>query len=99
MDGIEACRPSEAARTLVTALAGTHGANVGAVANTGGVTALMWAAMKGHTATVTALAGTHGANLETVDISGLTALMWAAMKGHTATVTALKAFLHDRSHR
>ena len=49
----------------MNALAGTHGANVDAV-NRDGKTALMFAAMNGHTATVTALAGTHGANVDAV---------------------------------
>ena len=55
----------------------------------GGWTALMLAALNGHTATVTALAGTHGANVDAVDRFGRTALMLAAKHGHTATVTAL----------
>ena len=53
-------------------------------------TALMHAAMNGHTATVNLLAGTHGANVDTVDKNGRTALMHASRQGHTATVNALK---------
>ena len=40
-----------------------------------GKTALMYAAMNGHTDTVNALAGTHGANVDAVDHGGQTALM------------------------
>ena len=47
----------------VNALAGTHGANVDAVARNGW-TALMHASMNGHTDAVNALAGTHGANVD-----------------------------------
>ena len=55
-----------------------------------GLTALMLAAMDGHTATVNALAGTHGANVDAVDIEdGRTALMHAAKDGHTDIVNAL----------
>ena len=50
----------------VTALAGTHGADVHAVDRHYGGTALMRAAEHGHTDTVNALAGTHGANVDTV---------------------------------
>ena len=50
----------------VTALAGTHGADVEAV-NSDGKTATMWAAQYGHADTVNALAGTHGANVDAVD--------------------------------
>jgi len=62
--------------------------------NRGGVkkpgrTALMHAAMNGHTDTVNALAGKHNASVEVADDVGRTALMFAAMNGHTDTVDAL----------
>ena len=75
----------------VTALAGTHGANVDAV-NRDGRTALMRAANNGHTDTVNALARTHGAKVDAVDRWGKTALMLATEIRHTATVNALKGF-------
>lgn len=64
-----------------------------------GKTALMWAAMDGHTDTVTALVGTHGADVVAVDEYGWTALKHAAENGHRATVTALRAFLHPAHSR
>ena len=74
--------------SLLSSLAGTHGANVDAVARNGW-TALTIAAWNGHTAIVNALAGTHGANVDAVDRAGKTALMHAAERGHTDIVTAL----------
>ena len=53
----------------MNALAGTHGANVDAV-DRNGLTALMHAAMYGHTDTVNALAGTHGANVDAFNRRG-----------------------------
>ena len=54
-----------------------------------GKTALMYAAMNGHTDTVNALAGTHGANVDAVDNGDQTALMYAAWQGHTDIVNLL----------
>jgi hypothetical protein len=54
-----------------------------------GITALMLAALYGHTGTVNALAGTHNANVDAANEHGGTALMYAAGHGHTATVNAL----------
>jgi len=58
--------------------------------NHNGWTALMFAAMKGHTDTVNALAGTHNANVEAGTRHGWTALMLAATGRHTDTVNALR---------
>ena len=74
--------------SLISSLAGTHGANVDAVDEYGD-TALMIAAWNGHTAIVNTLAGTHGANVDARDRYGWTALMRAANNGHTDVVTAL----------
>ena len=49
--------------SLISSLAGTHGANVDAV-HRDGKTALMIAARNGHTDIVNALAGSHGANVD-----------------------------------
>ena len=59
------------------------------VIDVNGRTALMLAALNGHTDIVNALAGTHGANVDAVNRDGRTALMLAASEGHTATVNAL----------
>ncbi|MEO2191832.1 MAG: ankyrin repeat domain-containing protein, partial [bacterium] len=74
----------------VHALAGTHNANVEAV-NRYGRTALMIAAVNGHTDTVNALVGTYNANVDAVDReqNGWTALMYASCNGQTDTVNAL----------
>jgi hypothetical protein len=59
-------------------------------ANENGWTALMRAAMHGHTNTVNdILAGEVDANVDAVDANGCTALMHAARRGHTNTVNAL----------
>jgi ankyrin repeat protein len=54
-----------------------------------GRTALMLAALHGHTGTVNALAGSHNANVDAVDEKGWTALMIAAANGKTDTVNVL----------
>ena len=74
--------------SLISTLAGTHGANVDAVDEYGD-TALTVAAEHGHTDVVNALAGTHGANVDAANRDGWTALMYAAWQGHTAVVNAL----------
>ena len=78
--------------SLISSLAGTHGANVDAVDEYGD-TALMKAAWNGHTDIVNALAGSHGANVDAVDNEGRTATMWAAQYGHTDIVNALAGTL------
>ena len=74
--------------SLISSLAGTHGANVDAV-HRKSKTALMIAAWNGHTDIVNALVESHGANVDACSKRGWTALMLAAWNGHTDTVNAL----------
>ena len=89
--------PGAVTRLLSTA---AHGLDVNAV-DSDGDTALVTAALRGHTATVTALlaapdlnvnaASGPGRNVNAANRAGRSALMMAAGGGHTATVTALLA--------
>ena len=65
------------------------GADVNAK-NTKGYTALMGAAIKGHTAIVRALLAKEGIDVNAKDNEGYTALMCAAKRGQEATVSALR---------
>ena len=64
-----------------------------AAQNDGG-TAVMPAAVGGHTATVKELAAL-GADVKAADNNGGTAVIYAALGGHTATVTELAALSAD----
>lgn len=67
--------------------AGKNG-NIDAMGKGSGITALMWAAIKGHVEAIQKLL-TAGANIKAKDGFGRTPLMWAAFNGHLEAVEAL----------
>ena len=71
------------------------------VASDGGMTALMWASLKGYTDIVATMLLQTGADINVRSWNGNTALMWAGYKGHKEIVLMLldagaDISIHDR---